>query len=354
MEQVLNPLLYSQVQARFGAVLISNQGLPAEITYYREGDRLRVEAKHGEYYRVNCPKCGDTRQRLYISYLFGTFDPKTKSRLWHCAVCYNCNRTAKDMYLDDLVKEHFGKMKVLVPSRPVTEVVDPQEVRPPIGQHALLHDLPSTHPARAYLEGRGYDCNELGQRYYWMYYHDCDEYFLARRIFIPVLHERKDGALVMVGYQSRAIPGLSVADKPKYWTMPGFPKSYVLYNLHNARKHSRIILTEGVTDAARVGDNAVAMLGKSLSRFQINLLLMRCRHARLGVMLDSDAYSVGVSIVRQFDETGIFPGQRLQGGAFVVRLKQSDPGDYSREWLERLIDHADNVSRATKNGEVQA
>lgn len=352
MTQVLNSVLYAQLKARFGQVIVSNAGLLAEITYYREGGHIYAAPKHGEYYRVNCPFCGDRRKRLYISYLLGTVDPKTKRRYLRCAICFNCNRTAKDLYLDSMIKPHFGQLQAVTSVNVTNEVLDPQVVKLPAGQCALLSDLPSAHPARAYLEGRGYNCDELGKKYYWMYYHDCPEYHLARRIFIPVLHELKNGQLSLVGYQSRAIPGLSVAETPKYWTMPGFSKSYVLYNLHNARKHQRIILTEGVTDVARVGDCAVAALGKSLSRYQINLLLTRCQHARLGVMLDSDAYAASVAIARQFATTGIFPHHRLQGGVFVVRLKEGDPGDYSREWLMQLINNADNTSIATNNSEI--
>ena len=88
-----------------------------------------------------------------------------------------------------------------------------------------------------------------------------------------------------------------------------------------------------------------------MSRFQARLLLSRAHHARVGVLLDSDAYAASILIKRMFSEHGIFPDQRLRGGAFVVRLKEGDPGDYSREWLKVLIDNADAASRAVQDKE---
>ncbi len=342
MPAVLNPTLFSVLQARFGKVVVANRGTRASIRHYRKNGRLFADVQGGEYYRVNCPLCGDTHQHLWVSHLFGTYDKKAKSRLIHVALCYRCNATPKSTYLVDMLTPRFGK-HILVASNPSRSPPPKlKRVEMPQGQFTLLNELPAVHPARTFLERRGYGCDELSCLYYWMYCEDCAEPYIARRIFVPVLH-MVDGTLTMVGYQTRAVPDLSVCERPKYWTMPGFARSQVLYNLHNAEKHNLVVITEGVTDAARVGASAVALLGKGMSREQIRLLLERCGHARVAVLLDSDAWAAGVALTRQLNQAEI-DGRRIRGGAFAVRLPSGDPGDYTRRQLAEYIATADTMA----------
>jgi hypothetical protein len=340
---VLNPVLYRTLKARFTQVVISSPGARGEITYYRSKGHTRMRIHHCEYYCVCCPLCKDHRPRLWISYMFGTFDARTRTRILHPAVCYHCNANAGDLYLADMIRPHFGQIRALA----APQVLDkPPELKPrelPEGQYCLLADLPATHPARAYLERRGYDCVELSERYYWMYYHDSPERFLARRIFIPILQVKHDER-ILVGYQSRAVPGLSVCEEPKYWTLPGFAKSQVLYNLDRAKCHDIVVLTEGVTDVARVGDAATAMLGKSLSMHQMGLLFRECKHARVAVMVDADAKAVGWLVTQQLN-SGALGSLRLDRGAFYVPLPDGDPGSHTRAWLWDFIAKQDALSK---------
>jgi DNA primase len=51
------------------------------------------------------------------------------------------------------------------------------------------------------------------------------------------------------------------------------PKSQILYNVDHARHMPYVILVEGVTSVWRLGDAAVAALGKDLSERQARLLV---------------------------------------------------------------------------------
>lgn len=67
----LNPKLYAALERRFGKVLISNPGerlverkIPDPV---RPGRYKQLILRSGEYYRVDCPYCGDKKGRLYIN-----------------------------------------------------------------------------------------------------------------------------------------------------------------------------------------------------------------------------------------------------------------------------------------------
>jgi hypothetical protein len=200
-------------------------------------------------------------------------------------------------------------------------------MRLPAGRLVNVAELPADHPAALYLERRGVDRQELGRTCGWLYCADSPDSYVSRRLLIPLRHEEYE-RLLLVGYQTRAIDGHSLRETPKYWTAPGTPKSRMVYNLHNARHYSFIVVTEGVFDAARIGLDAVSLLGRTMSATQLALIRGRGRGATVAIMLDADAYDVA----RQQAEVLRASGVR----AFAVQLESGDPGDLPRETLREL------------------
>lgn len=341
--KVLNPKLYKLLEERFGSVIIANHGQRASVSRVRKKGKTRVEVgSGGEYYRVCCPMCmpADRGHHLYVSYMFGA--TTMGGIVTNGVICFRCGGNIFDSHFSGMIRFNFTALRNvvsdedaggLVPDmQPVTEIASPE------GVAVKLSDLPDTHPAVAYLLRRGFDPVELSERYGWGFYHSSPHFLLTGRIFIPVYHEIGN-KVSLVGYQCRAVPGFSTPDMPKYYTMSGFKKSKVLYNLYRARHHPVVVLTEGVTDAARVGDAAVCLLGKSLSEVQASLLLSVCRHATVVVLLDNDAMSAGYKIVDRLNRGG-FSDNCLAGGAVLVPLPtDTDPADYSREELWQLINN---------------
>jgi len=357
MAAVLNATLYNALKRRFGDVLVSNAGTTASVSYSRRGDRDCVNVKGGEYYRVDCPNCGDTSKHLWVSYLFGTYDSRSNSRLYHVATCYKCpkrqrhRRNDRDGFgikhawdadwIEDF-KETFSKARHVAPRVIVTNDTPLTSVNLPRGAYSTLDQLPCTHPAVAYLASRGYDHKELSNSG-WMYCATSKEVFASKRIIIPILHYIDD-CLSLVGFQTRAIPGFSTYETPKYWTMAGFQRSRTLYNFHIAKDYPLIVVVEGVTDAARVGPNAVALLGKSLSVQQLKLLVQNSKTTRVAVLLDNDAYASACAMADML-RTGSVGGSHLADGAFIVSLPRGgDPGDYTREELTRFIGQAGDAA----------
>ena len=70
--RVRNPTRYQLLCARFGKVMIANAG---EATVFgtprfnmKSGQIESTTTLSGEFYRIACPFCADTRHRLYVNY----------------------------------------------------------------------------------------------------------------------------------------------------------------------------------------------------------------------------------------------------------------------------------------------
>ena len=95
-DDVLCPDLYFRLKRQFGKVLVTNRGMGLVIRPAGLGSKPSI-VSNGEYYRVNCPFCNDTRFRLYINHRW--FEHK------HMANCFNESCTSGElgkMRLDQL------------------------------------------------------------------------------------------------------------------------------------------------------------------------------------------------------------------------------------------------------------
>jgi hypothetical protein len=318
MIRPLNLELYEALRLTFGDVGIANEGEQAsqpayfpERVYDEDGKtsiRWRGDWSGcgGEYYRVNCMFCSDTRRRLWISHRWGEPDPRTGREMTHLAYCYNEQCLAGDdrqahenrERLYDLVYP-LGvprRRRLLVRRRPRDQPVEPKVFTVPDGV-VPLEELSPEHPAVAYLRSRGFDPAELAARWRVGYCHSSRDAVpaLFRRIFIPIHDVRprfgtdSRDPVVLAGWQARIV-GEHLGGASKYLSALGMSKSRLLYGLPEALEaHGPAVVVEGPTDVWRLGPGAVALLGKSLSRRQWELLLSRFAGRPLVVLLDADA-----------------------------------------------------------------
>ena len=100
------------------------------------------------------------------------------------------------------------------------------------------------------------------------------------RLIIPVIYNCK-----VVSYQAADMTGW--ADL-KYDTAPGGINQY-LYNYDNIKQFGRIIIVEGVLDAWRAGDDAVATFGTHVTERQFHLILDK-HPSELVFLWDQDAW----------------------------------------------------------------
>jgi hypothetical protein len=339
--RVLCPQLYAKLKAVFKNVKIANEGTPIQWNPQVDANgkwELNI-VDGGEYYRIDCPFCGDTRARLWINHNYGQYTVDRRMCLTHLAVCFNetsCmsdpdkrKRLANTLIGFQNVNARLPVFEVKLSDKPVS----PRRFTSP-GVLAPITSLPLVHPAVRYLLGdhsasRGYT-PEL-----------CDHYeisvclepnpdykFLRNQIIFPI---KQYGELV--GWQART-PGDPPPGLSKYFTMPGLKKTSVLYNLDNALKKPFLVLTEGVTDVHKVGDYSVATLGCSLHSLQRQIIEHYWAGKPVVFLWDPEAIEEHKDVINEFQ-------QKHAGPVIVVRLPAgTDPGSLATEVTWGYIKHA--------------
>lgn len=338
----LNDLLYKLLQRRFGTVKISREGEAMRAKYVKtwQGDwQLDVQVA-GEYYMVNCPFCRDTKYRLFLNHRWGVRDEEGHVNLW-LAICYNenCLKThdRRVQLLEELnltsadllarAKIHKGK-----------EVnVDDIKMSWP-GPVTRIDRLPKTHHAVQYLKRRHFDVKRLGQFYD---VHYCEESFnwLCRdRIIIPIYSRG-----VLKGFQARFIGERSSWSDgpPKYYTAPGTPRRFLLYNHDNAVKFQTGVVMEGPSDVWSFGPMGMCTMGSTMTDQQIRLLTRGFRRHSAILLWDPDVWERPKERERAEALVRKLEGRFDKGFASVLLPTGKDPGKLDRQFLREYVgDHA--------------
>lgn len=319
----LNPDLYLMLRRHFGRVRIANEGKRAVTKavpdLFTNKLKYRDEQK-GEEYRVCCPKCGDKRFRLYINYRWRTVSNIPTNHLIHCF-----NENCHTQFMDDEIKPYIGG-KISIPELGFEPAPKMKEITLP-GKCVPLNSLPDTHLAVKYVLKRrftpGYLFDEWGVQF-------CTEHaspLIRDRLIIPFYWENK-----LVGWQARMTSDPHKDGPPKYYTMPGLQKGQMLFNGDRARYHKMGVIVEGVFDVFRVGTQAVALLGTSVSMIQRQLIHAYWGDGCVCLMLDSDAVDEMVKA------TNMFTASAFKLGIFSVTLPDGkDPADMPRKALWKEI-----------------
>jgi hypothetical protein len=333
MVSPLRPELYNRLLARFGGVRIGNEGeeMVADVDTDPCTGRLRLRVQWpGEYYRVCCPYCGDSRYRLWINHGWGLYVPALQTdNLW-LAHCYNAHclaRPGRASELRDLLFSGFARGHDPDPVRPgrrLTGPLRPGQYRPAGPDLVPLHELAPTHQSCVFVRGRGYDPGWLSREYGVCYCHQAyPEFAMASgRLIIPLTFRG-----VPSGWQSRYL-GTPPHGVPRHFSMPGMKKREILYNYDEARKHSFVVLVEGPSKAWSTGPESVALLGCSISSYQAQLIALGWRTVL--IYLDGSAIKESTKV---FEFLDVGPGKRV-----LVRLPPGkEPGDFDRRYNRLLL-----------------
>lgn len=293
----INPGLYQALKNRFGDVLVSNEGqqmIMQSRRSWKDPSKIdEVTVDFGEYYRVDCPYCGDARGRLYVNHCWNT---KRNGRTFgkNLITCYNekCDMSKFEFELMPYMKDFM--------STPVSQSADEyaaslelKAVELP-GKCTPLAAFGREHIAIDYLTRRGFDPYELSATWG---LHYCESApsdnqghipgttifarLVRERIIIPAFWQGK-----MVGWQARACNDFS---EPKYYTMPDFKKRLQLFNGNRAEHYPMVVVTEGFMKCARVGVMSVALLGKSMSSHQAFLIASMWPDKPVCLLMDPNA-----------------------------------------------------------------
>lgn len=291
----LNPTLYQALQAAFGSVCVTNDLQPRQVLTlpdWQDGGRLRSQVvASGEQYRVNCPYCEDTRQRLYFNYEWAVCDPDTGNDNLHLVKCFNENCAASAQRQRELLHRVYplGRERLagMAPPSPATPPPQPFVPSLPDGILVPVDRLLEAHTARAYLRKRNFDPVALWETW-WVQFCELSvgaQPNPSRRLIIPIY----DADERLAGWQARFV-GECPPEVPKYLSCKGMKKSQLLYGLAEARSTTGpVVIVEGPTDVWRLGPGAVALFGKDMSLPQQALLDQHLPGRHVVVMLDRDA-----------------------------------------------------------------
>jgi hypothetical protein len=320
----------------FGSVKVSNAG-EAMISTYRPDlitRKQRLDVTHpGEYYQVNCPRCSDTRHRLYINHRWGVKDDQGHINLW-LAVCFNegCYtdyQNRADLF-EDVSGADTGALTHAKPRRGRVLDADARKVTPP-GPMVRLDKLSDDHPACAYLANRFYSPERLG-RFYGVSYCPTSMFYLAKhRIIAPVYMDGK-----LKGWQARYIGDMNWKRKdspPKWWSCPQMQRGRVLYNLDNAKKYEVGVIVEGPGDVWGVGPMGTATFGDTMTDTQRRLFVKAFKGRQAVLMFDPEAM-VKKSVGKLTDFLRKEFGERFVP---ITLPEGTDPGGLDRKFLRSYM-----------------
>lgn len=334
----LNPALYRNLKRLFGTVRTASDGV-AMSGYYapcctEPGDKFYVQ-NWGETYKVCCNICNDTRYRLHISHRWGKTDDRGRRNLW-MAICFN-----EKCYADGTAAEKlFDKISLGGETihdavlNPGIEQKTKKLVEPP-GPITPLHHLPPDHPANLYLATRFFDPEKLGRYYHAGYCDDSMFYLAAGRIYIPLFENNQ-----LRSWQMRFIGEQDWHEKghaPKYWNCPHAMKSWLVYNLDNAKRYRTGVVMEGSMKVWNLGPMGMATWGWQISEKQQELLQPHFADYSLVLLADPE--------VHQSEDTRkkyLAAYDRLKTGKFrhgiAVIVPPEPPDNMDRMWLREYIE----------------
>jgi hypothetical protein len=371
---VLNKLLWDACDAHLGPGKISNENDPgvyreSKNRKYTGGTDLEFSEMTGwgETGYYCCPICGDQSFKLGICHRLGTvYRKKDKSfrfsrYLLKCHRDKGCDmRRVLDRIYQSLPADYAevainGKIEMRKSSASSVVAV---EVSLPTPSFSLVSNKVSQGVAD-YLINRGFDLAQLDELYGVRYlprgakweYPEIEEpkteesatgeeqpkkekppkrppyIFAEEKILIPIWQHR-----LLIGWQVRTINPQS---KPKYLNTPGAHKGTWLYNLDAALLQKDIIITEGVTNVWRIGPQAVAIFGHSMSVDQSQLAkTIWGFDGRALICLDEDTYGKNAD---RLLATSLRQDEAFPRGVALLRLRNGDASDHARQRMHYLM-----------------
>lgn len=318
---------------------------------------VKVDSEQ-ENYSVNCPFCGDRRSRLSLHHSWGTSRNGSKLDL-RLACCFNedcLNPPGRRQELFDLLFPLAGRIGTGARRSPPGDSgrASPPAIKKvselPPGDYLPLHRLKPFDEARLYLERRGFNCEQLESARGVIYcqFAPDSKPNIADRLVIPYFDPPApwDHSLgrknELVGYIARRpsedMPFHRGLEQKKYLLPTGFSKGSFLYGLERAAETiGPLVICEGVTDVWRVGDNAVALTGKTMSRMQEQLVLSRFAGRTLLIGLDSDAQEQALAIQERLQAARELDSDPAEVRLLTLPAGRKDLGECSREEMSAIL-----------------
>lgn len=353
-------------QALFEALRKLNKGNAPKIVNAGQTGRFRVEMiagkptlhGEGEQYSINCPFCGDTRQRLYVHHMFGRIHHvhgfnQPGQQLVTLAYCHNETKRIKLIgYVEGYLKVDATAQTMDFLNQRNSAGANLQHSCPGMGETTPLQDLHRGHPAVEYLIGRGFDPGYLGRT--------CGAVLMVKHPD-PYIGKISDGRIgfghhidgkLKLWHARLAYDAGKKKWPPKWWFPSGTIK--VPWNVDVASHFPVVVLCEGILSAVNAGPAAIAIGGKTITQETLGIISTRWKRAF--VMLDPDA---GINRpmpepgkIRMLDYQIRLVDQLTAAGMQVTAAKWAlgdlrDPGDLGLAGSMQVIKNSDALVAAT-------
>lgn len=285
---------------------------------------------------LQCPICG--RDKLVVNIEKG---------LWHCWVCqrfkidpFSGGRKAVQgagnlvqlvALLEGIeVKEAYKKYKSF---SSIGFYLSREEKRTKVFPHIPFPDFAKRiTQLLPYCQERGITLEDVYT--FGLFFCDAGKY--KNRLIFPVW---QNGGLIF--YQGRLMGDYSVKalNPPKFVGSAGAEDT--LFNLELASSFSEVVITEGPIDAIHVGHNAVGSWGKHLTINQA-MALFDLGVRNIVLLWDGPSKEEPEGAFNEMVHTALSYSTFFDSIKIGI-LEEGDPGQYSRDYLKKVINSAKSV-----------
>ena len=258
--------------------------------------------------RINCPRCNDTRERLYIKKVRGGFVRHCKNEN-----CYEKDgfipdalTTPKETVSNVLFTKQFGSMCMEQATRKVCLPYDTSNNIPAIGLGWLY---------------KYYITDEEIKKYNICY---SESY---KRLILPVYNETG-----LIYWQGRSLKPPYTKENPKYLNIRQSGAKNVFFkikNIHYTTPTNKLVIVEDILSAIRVGRvcNSLALLG---SYFPTSVIEEFKPYEKIIIYLDYDKRDTAIKQATRFN--------KLTGKPIQVLVNLNDPKELSPKTLESILE----------------
>lgn len=294
---------------------IYNEALGKKIAgYYQQ--RLGCREYQKGWMKGTCPSCGKHDK-------FGINISQARTNCFYCEEHPNPIELILQVEGFSTHKEVYNHLNTFEDAdylQPAIEIYDYKIPKLPEGFRLIsLGKSSISDLARGYLKGRGFKISELelkGVGY-------CSRGEYMGYIIFPFYQRGR-----LIYYTTRRF--IQVGSKfknPKIEDF-GIGKSSIIYNIDALGIYRKIRIVESVTNALTLGNNAIAIDGKIVSKWQLSAIL-RSPVELVEIILDRDAYKaalkMGMDIVNE---------KRVR---VVLMPDEQDVNDVGRKKTKRII-----------------
>ena len=282
------------------------------LQFYKDhGIEYRTEGKNvtSGWININCPFHPDKTFHL-------GFDPKTGN--FHC---WHCKSISPKKIVQHFIRNNWQEVfnKYLVKNQ-IRNGLKKREERE-IPDKIKLPQNRWTERHQTYLMRRGFNPEVIKEKHKIIGTDHLDPFY-PMRIIIPIFYQGN-----VISFQTRDVTGKAELrykglDKEKEI----LPMKEILYNIDNCKKEW-VVLTEGVFDVWRFGDNCCCTFGVSYTKKQLSLLN---KYKKIFICFDSD--NAGVEAAEKIGEELSLLGKEC----YIFTLEKKDIDSLTETELQEL------------------